>query len=113
MALLAPQQIVAAGAVPAFVAAAGGGDTVVPRPGLYLEVVNGGGASITVTIDDPNSVAPAGATQFNPDTTHTIAAGARRKIAMNDVARFTNPATGVASISYSGVASVTVGAFYV
>lgn len=112
MALLANQVITVAGTTPTLVAAAVGGDTVTPRPNLFLWVKNGGGASVTVTVDDPNSVSPGGAKQFDPDLSVAVPAGADRLIGPLDPTRFTNPTTGVAAITYSGVTSVTVGAFY-
>lgn len=106
MALLTKQTIGLPGLNPAtFAAAAGGGDTVaVDRPGIYLEVVNGDASSKTVTIADPRT--PYGQTQ--PGIAHVVTAGTRAKIALpQELAN----SSGIVSITYSAVTSVTVGAF--
>lgn len=112
MALLTKQIIGPAGATPAYVAAAGGGDTVQPGDHTFLHVKNGGGAPITVTIDDPTSVSPPGASQFNPDLSVSVTNAQERMIGPL-TARFANPATGLVNITYSGVTTVTVGAFQI
>ena len=50
MAILSVQQIVKSGLNPTLVAASGGGDSWQNTGNEYLEVVNGGGAPINVTI---------------------------------------------------------------
>lgn len=97
-------------------AAAGGGDTLTPTVGDYrnliLYVNNGGGAPITVTIDDPTSLTPTAATQFNPDQAVSVTNGTIKAILI-DVRRTLNTGTGLISITYSAVTSVTVAAFRV
>jgi len=80
--------------------------SVRPGPGVYIEVVNGSGGDITVTVD---SVKPS---NYGTDVNiaEVVTAGERRKIAVNDIARFAG-ADGLAAITYSGVTSLTVGAF--
>lgn len=109
MALLTTTVIDNPGILPALVAAAGGGDTAVPGPGVFLEVNNAGGASITVTLVTPATV----------DSVLTIldravtVTNATRKLIRLDETLYRDPSTGLASITYSGVTSVTVGVFRV
>ena len=110
MATLTKQTIVPAGTNPSYVAAAGGGDKVAPGPTTFLHVKNGGGAPITVTVDDPTSVGPAGAQAFNPDLSVSVTNAQERMIGPI-TERFANPADGLAAITYSGVTTVTVAAF--
>jgi hypothetical protein len=53
------------------------------------------------------SVAPAGATQFNPDVAITVTNGTEQWIGPFGEARFGS----TVGVTYSGVTSVTVGAF--
>ena len=107
MAVLTMQQIRKGGASAAFVAASGGGDKVRAHPTSFLYVKNGGGAPITVTVD---SKVPS---NYGDDVNlvETVAAGAERPIPIGNPQRFAGP-DGMADISYSGVTSVTVAAFY-
>lgn len=110
MATLTRQVVGPTGVSPSYATAAGGGDKVACGPGTFLHVKNAGGASITVTIDDPTSVGPPGAATFNPDLSVAVTNGQERMIGpITD--RYANPADGLAAITYSGVTSVTVGAF--
>lgn len=110
MAALTTAQITQAGTLVTLVAAGAGGDTVIAGASTWLHVKNGSASSITVTIDDPTSATPTAATAFNPDAAITVAAGAERIIGPIS-ARFGAPATGLASVTYSAVTTVTVGAF--
>lgn len=107
MSTLNVQQVTQVGLNPAMVAAAAGGDKVRPGATTWLRVVNGGGGAVTVTVD---SVVPS---NFGTDVDLAInvPAGGERLIGPLPEQRFANPADGMASITYSGVASVTVGAF--
>lgn len=107
MATLTPQQIAQAGIVPSYAAAAVGGDKVQPIAGSYIEVINGSGGSINVTLD---SVAPSNY-GTDIDVIVAVAAGARKKIPVGNAARFAGP-DGLVAITYSAVTSVTVGHFY-
>lgn len=114
MANLTIQSVDTDGVNPSLQAAAGGGDTMTPTDAgpHFIEVNNAGGGSINVVLDDPTSTDPGAATQFNPDVTVAVTNGQRRLIKV-DVARYKNPSTGLVSWTYSGVTSVTVGAFKV
>lgn len=109
MALLALQSIVAAGLAPTTTSAAAGGDTVALASATddrsYLQVTNGGGSPITVTLADPG-VTPAG--NSGTATAQSVAAGATKLFPLNPA--LVNASTGVISISYSAVTTVTVAA---
>jgi hypothetical protein len=108
MALLASQSITRAGLASAYAAAAGGGDTFTPDKDTYLEVINGSGGSITVTIATPRTDAYGNAIA---DNAVAIAAGVTKKIGPFPAEAYADPTTGLASITYSGVTSLTVGVF--
>jgi hypothetical protein len=114
MANLAIIDLVEAGALHTTAAAAGGGDTITPLAGDFrnflLFVNNGGGSSITVTIDDPNSLTPPAATAYNPDQAVTVANGTARSILVR-TSRVLNAATGLINIAYSAVTTVTVAVY--
>ena len=109
MATLTTQVINRAGVVITPVAAAGGGDAMVTGSGMMLEVVNGGGSPITVTLVVPS------ARTYEPNVAITSPAvsvtnGTTKWIGPVDAATFTDPTTGLCTITYSGVTSVTVAA---
>lgn len=110
MAALTTQQIAPAGTTLTFGAAAGGGDTLTPGDTTFLYVKNGGGSPITVTIDDPNSVGPSGAAQFNPDLSVSVTNGSEKCIGPLSATRFGRSSDGQVAITYSAVTSVTVAA---
>lgn len=94
---------------PTFVAASGGGDSVLPGDKTYLIVRNASGSSITVTIarwpaTDPDGVTEQGLAVTVPATT------GERWIGPLNQGRYMNPATGNVDITYSAVTSVTVAA---
>jgi hypothetical protein len=115
MAVLTKQKIsVTPGLAPTYAAAAGGGDSFVNDQAdgsrTFLHVKNGGGSPITVTIDDPNSQSPAGATSWNPDLAVTVANATERMIGPLG-GRFID-GNGSTAITYSGVTTVTVAVIY-
>ncbi len=85
------------------------GDTFrIPESGCTLRLTNGGGASITATLDDPTSQSPEGAQSWNPDVQWTVPNGASRVVKISDAKRFNNAAVdGLASVTWSAVTSVT------
>jgi hypothetical protein len=113
MATLATTQLSPVGINPdtPMVAAAAGGDKVRPGPNVFLRVKNAGGGSINVVIDDPNSAQPTGSTAWNPDITVAVTNGQERWIGPLSAERFAAAADGLVAVTYSGVTSVTVGAF--
>lgn len=108
MAVLTVQQVVRAGLGPVFAAAAGGGDEFVNTGVEYLEVINGSGADITVTIVTPNTVDGLAVT----DRAVVVTAGERRKIGPFPTSIYNNSNSKV-NVTYSSATSVTVGLFKV
>src|SRR5438128_947543 len=109
MATLTTQVINRAGTVITPVAAAGGGDAMPCGAGMMLEVVNGGGSPITVTL-----VVPA-ARAYEPNVAITSPAvsvtnGTTKRFGPIDAGTFMDPTTGLCTITYSAVTSVTVAA---
>lgn len=99
--------------VPVANAADATGNYVVPGTSLVaIRVVNGSGVTVTVTVDDPNTVAPEGAAlgAAYPDAVFTVAAGAARYLTLTRArkSRFMNSDTGRVSFTIAPVTSVTV-----
>jgi hypothetical protein len=95
------------GVLQTLTAAAGGGDVFPNQDGrTYFVVTNGGGGSITVTID---SVTPCDQ-GVDHDGGGAVAAAATRIFGPFQPRRFNN-SQGQVAVTYSGVTSVTVGAF--
>lgn len=110
MATLATQKIGRAGITPTFAAATAGGDQFTPSNTTYLEVKNGGGSSITVTV--ATTVQVDGMSVGN--VVVTVAAAGDVKLGPFPPRDFLDASgDGLASITYSGVTSVTIGAFQV
>src|SRR5687768_14464968 len=108
MANLNVQRVTAVGGTAiTFVAASAGGDRVPAGSNMFLLVRNGGGSTITVTLDVPGTTFNAAAT---PDTAITVAAAAETMIPVSEHYRSTD---GRAGVTYSGVTSVTVAALSV
>lgn len=109
MALLVTQSITSAGLTPTTVAATGGGDTIAPASPVddrtFLYVNNGGGSPITVTIADPGTT-PAGNAGTAVGISVTNATFKFIPIPPGAI----SAATGLASVTYSGVTTVTVAA---
>lgn len=114
MATLTKQQIIPAGITPTYAAGSSGGDKVLPGPTTFVHFKNTSGGAITVTIDDPNSVSPSGATAFNPDLVLAIPLTTGDKMMGPITDRFAAVADGLAAITYSAnpPTGLTVGAFY-
>jgi hypothetical protein len=109
MATLTTQTITRAGAVITPVAAAGGGDAMACGAGNFLRVVNGGGSPITVTLAIPS----ARTYEANVAITSPVISvtnGTTKDIGPIDAGTFMDPTTGLCTITYSGVTSVTVAA---
>lgn len=103
MAVLATRQIGVTGSTPAPVAASAGGDRVEVGPTNYLRVINGGGASITVTVDAVQACSQG----FDHDVSVAVPAGSTREIGPLN-SRFASNVDGLAAVTYSAVTSVTV-----
>jgi hypothetical protein len=85
-----------------FADATSGGDTCETGPGVALLVKNGDASSHTVTLATPGTVRGLAIA----DRTVTVAAGAEEAVLVTSDYR--DPSTGLASITYDGVTSVTV-----
>jgi len=112
MATLTTQVISRAGlTTPTFAAATGGGDAMQCGPGMHIEARNASGSPITVTMVVPAArtyepnVAITSPTFSVPATTGVVRWGPV------DAGTFQDPTTGLCTITYSGVTSLTVGAF--
>lgn len=106
MATLTVQSIPAGGLSPAYSAAAGGGDKLKPGKTTFLHVINGSGAPITVTIATPGNVSGLAIA----DRAVTVGASDEQMIPV-PADLYANAAdSGLASVSYSAVTSVTVAA---
>jgi len=109
MALLATQSIVRAGLAPAYAAAAGGGDTFAPGSNVFLQVKNASAGAITVTVVTPRTDALGNAVADN--TISVPATTGDRMIGPFPAEFYADPTTGLANVTYSASASLTVGAF--
>lgn len=102
MATLSVQSVTHSGLAPTFTAAAAGGDACPTGSGIVLLVQNGDSGSHTVTLVTPGTVDGLAVA----DRAIVVAAGATAFIPVADVYR--DRSTGLASITYDGVTSVTV-----
>lgn len=110
MALGAVQEPGPAGAAPSY-ATPGLTDSFKNNGRCLLHVKNASGSPITVTIDDPRSSQPVGATAFNPDVVVTVpATTGDRIIGPFPVGRF-NDDNGAINLVFSAVTSVTAAVF--
>lgn len=109
MATLTVNTINRAGFQDALVAATGGGDAVACSMDTWIEVNNGGGSPITVTLNVPAAITANNETISN--RTVSVTNGTRKKIGPINPLLYQDPTTNLCSITYSAVTSVTVGAF--
>ncbi|GFH34290.1 hypothetical protein [Streptomyces pacificus] len=107
MATLSVQAITAGGLSPTYSAASGGGDKVKPGPTTFLHVINGDASPITVTVAVPGNFY---ASVANPDLPVTVGASDEEMIPVPATPFADSSDSGLASISYSAVTSVTVAA---
>jgi hypothetical protein len=109
MATLTVQTVSRSGLNPAYAAAAGGGDKFAPDKDTFLHVKNGSGGALTVVtpLTDP------GSGQAISDVAVSVPAAGERMIGPFNASSFADPADGLASITYSGVTSLTVAAIKV
>lgn len=78
--------------------------------GLVLRFDNTGGAPVTVTFDDPNSIArkPLAANQFDPDVPVIVTNAQKRYVIIQNFSRFVDAATGRLNWTYSGALTGSV-----
>jgi len=108
MATLTVGQVVPAGLNDALVAAAGGGDSFLPSDKTLIRVNNGGAGAITVTIITAATAAQGLAIA---DAGGSVPNAQSRLFGPFPAELYADPADGLADITYSGVTTVTVGAF--
>ena len=77
--------------------------------GMMLEVVNGGGSPITVTLAVPSSRTYEANVAITSPTV-SLTNGTTKWIGPIDAGTFMDPTTGLCTITYSAVTSVTVAA---
>lgn len=104
MATRATQHIGTAGLEATYHAASSGGDKVSPGEGMFIHVVNGSGADITVTLVTPQTVD----TLEVEDRDVTVTTSESRFIAVP--AMYRDPSDGLASIEWSSATDVTFAA---
>lgn len=97
------------GILPALTAADVAGDTWLPTGDEFVMITNASGASVTVSLD----IVPTTDGQTVADRTVVVAAATTRLIGPFPLVWYRDPVTGLAKITYSAVASVTVGFFRV
>lgn len=109
MATLTTVNITRAGVALTTVAAAGGGDAMACGSGMFLYINNGGGGSITVTLAVPAAVVAT--PNLAITSTAVVVANGTNKMIGPIVAQFyQDPTTGLCTITYTGVTTVTVAA---
>lgn len=96
----------------ALVAAAGGGDAFVPTKETFVRINNGGGGSITATFATPGTVpAGGGSTLAIADGGGAVTNAQSRIFGPFPAELYADPTTGMCTLTYSGVTTVTVGVF--
>jgi hypothetical protein len=105
MATLSTQTITRAGLGPTYANAAGGGDKCKPSERTFLHVKNGDASPTTVTVVTPGNYEG----QSIEDLAVSVPASGERLIGPISPSLFRNPDDdGLASITYSGVTSLTI-----
>jgi len=105
MANFDPDKPGVAGAVPVSHPAAAA-DSFSNNGKTMIRVNNASGASITLTLDDPNSSTPTAAVAWNPDAAIVVTNGTVRVAGPFPTARF-NDANGRVQMAWSATASVS------
>jgi hypothetical protein len=108
MATLTTQNITRTASTITPVAATAGGDAMECGPKMALEVTNGGGSPITVTLAIPVSASPYSNIAYAASTM-SVPAGATRRFGSVD-GMYRDPLTSLCTITYSAVTTVTVAA---
>jgi len=104
---LTVQDIALAGITPSYAAANADGNSFDNQGGSYLQVKNGSGSQITVTIPTPAKV---GGVDLE-DITVTVAATTGDKVIGPFAPELFNQSGGVVHVNYSAVTTITAGAF--
>jgi hypothetical protein len=104
MATLSTQVVALSGLAPTYGAATAGGDKMECGERNFLHIKNGGGASITVTLDATAAVRG----QSVADLAVIVPASGERMIGPVTADLFQSPTDGLCAIAYTGVTTVTV-----
>jgi hypothetical protein len=104
MATLTTQTITRAGLGPTYATAAGGGDKCKPGNNVFLHVKNGHSSPQTVTVVTPGTFEG----QPIDDLAVAVPNAGERMIGPISPSLFRDPSDGLASITYSGVTSLTI-----
>ena len=91
----------------ALVAAAGGGDAFLPSDKTFVRINNGGGGAITATFATPGTVAGLAIADGGGSVTNAQS----RLFGPFPAEIYADPTTGLCTLTYSGVTTVTVGVF--
>lgn len=115
MATYTVQTVTEAGITPAYTAV-GATDTFTPAATDYdktmiLHVKNAGASPDSVSVADPNTQGPAGATAFNPAVTVSVTNAQERMIRLAPIRRYVNTSTGAVTVTHSFLTTVTAGVF--
>ena len=109
MALLTAQTIATTGLEATYAAATGGGDTVKPEEGVFLHYKNASVGAITITLVCEGTCTFGSSTPTH-DRVVVCDAAEERFIPTWPVVQFGDSVTGLVSITYSGVTTLTVAA---
>lgn len=104
------QRATETGVAPTVINADATGDNITPvgtSTPIFIEVTNGAGAPITMTIADTTSVSPFGASAFTPSVAVTVTNGTTQLIKLSEINRFTNASDGLIHVTWSSATSVT------
>ena len=110
MATLTTQSITRAGVAPTYASATGGGDACECGDDIFLQVKNASGGSITVTIAIPSGASTYANVAYTNTAVSVPATTGDRMIGPIS-SLYKDATTGLATITYSGVTSLTVGCF--
>jgi hypothetical protein len=109
---LSSQEITLNEIYPSYSAADASGNTFNPGDRIFFHIKNDNpasvSASVTVTVDDPNTVAPTGGTSFDPDLSIVLGAQMTAMVGPLYASRFADSTTGYVSASYDDVTNVNV-----
>lgn len=111
MATITVQSVSRVGAAPTYTAAAGGGDAVPVDGRTYIQLKCTGGTPITVTVATNPAAAPWAGTALAAETFVVPATTGDMVYGPLAPGLFADPTTGMATITYSGVTGLTIGAF--
>lgn len=100
---------------PTYTSADASGNTFEPGGRIFLHLKNDNpasvSASVTATVDDPNTVEPTGGTSFNPDLTIVLGAQMDAMIGPLYASRFAQSASGYVLVNYDDATNMQLAVF--